>query len=241
MRAINPSQEIHSPTILRVFQSKAETRAFYNKIAKVYDLMAERSEEPVRQEGLAMLDAQPGESVLEIGFGTGHCLISLARSVGPTGKVYGLDLSDTMLEVARANLLKEGLATQVELTSGDAVHLPYPSECLDAVFMSFTLELFDTDEIPLVLTECQRVLRPKGRMVVVAMSKVGEEGVIMHIFEWTHQHFPNLLDCRPIFLQMALEEAHFRTVRAARRNMWVPVEIVLGMKTEGSDADGASA
>ena len=195
--------------------------------------MAERSEEPVRLEGLAMLDVRPGESVLEIGFGTGHCLISLARSVGPNGKVYGLDLSDAMLEVAQANLLKEGLSPQVELTSGDSVHLPYPSDSLDAVFMSFTLELFDTDEIPLVLAECRRVLRQNGRIVVAAMSKVGEEGMIVHIFEWTHQHFPNLLDCRPIFLQMALEAAHFCTARVERREMWVPVEIVLGLKTEG--------
>ena len=148
--------------ILRVFQSKAETKAYYDKISHVYDRLAEHSEGPVRRAGLEKLDARPGEKVLEIGFGTGHCLVSLAQSVGPTGKVYGLDLSERMCDLARDNLHKAGLADRVELTCGDAVRLPYPPDSLDAIFMSFTLELFDTPEIPKVLAECQRVLGAGG-------------------------------------------------------------------------------
>src|SRR5277367_4684067 len=79
-------------SIQRVFQSKAETREFYDKISHVYDLLAEHSEGPIRRAGLEKLSARPGEKVLEIGFGTGHSLVSLAQSVGPTGKVYGVDL-----------------------------------------------------------------------------------------------------------------------------------------------------
>jgi ubiquinone/menaquinone biosynthesis C-methylase UbiE len=88
------------PQILRVFQSKAETKAFYDKISHVYELLAEHSEGPARRAGLEKLAAQPGEKVLEIGFGTGHCLVSLAQSVGPTGTVYGLDLSEGMVRMA---------------------------------------------------------------------------------------------------------------------------------------------
>ena len=155
--------------ILRVFQSKAETKAFYDKISHVYDLLSEHSEGPVRRSGLENLDARRGEKVLEIGFGTGHPLVSLAQSVGPTGRVYGLDLSERMLDVTRDNLQKAGLAERVELVCGDAIQLPYPSDSLDAIFMSFTLELFDTPEIPKVLAECQRILRPGGRIVVVGV------------------------------------------------------------------------
>ncbi len=228
----NPHLESNSPNILRVFQSKDETRAFYNKIARVYDLLAERSEEPIRQTGLKMLGAHPGEKALEIGFGTGHSLAALARAVGLNGKVYGLDLSDGMLEIARENLSGEGLADQAELVRGDAAHLPYASNSLDAVFMSFTLELFDTEEIPMVLAECKRVLCPGGRIVVVGMSKVDEHGMILHVFEWTHQHFPNLLDCRPIFVRQALEDAGFFIPKSERRMMWIPVEIVLARKED---------
>ena len=216
--------------IMPVLQSRAETKAFYDKISRVYDLLAEHSEGPVRRAGLDKLDARPGEKVLEIGFGTGHCLVSLAQSVGPTGKVYGLDLSEGMLRVARDNLHKAGLAERVELACGDAERLPYPSDGLDAIFMSFALELFDTPEIPKVLAECKRVLRPGGRIVVVGVSKEGEGGVILHVFEWTHRHFPNLVDCRPILVRQALEEAGFRVERAERKMMWVPVEVVLAVK-----------
>ena len=121
------TQATDEPEIQRVFQSKAETKAFYDKISHVYDLLAEHSEGPVRRAGLEKLDARPGEKVLEIGFGTGHCLVSLAQSVGPTGKVYGLDLSEGMLDVARDNLHKAGLADRVELTCGDAVQLALPA------------------------------------------------------------------------------------------------------------------
>lgn len=228
-------QEGAQPEMLRVLQTKDETKAFYNKISRVYDLLADKSEQPVRQAGLEKLNAQRGEKILEIGFGTGHCLTALARAVGPTGQVYGIDLSDEMLKIAQENLRREGLDAWAELTCGDAVTLPYPSDEMDAVFMSFTLELFDNPEIPPVLAECKRVLCPSGRIVVVGMSKEGEGGIILHAFEWVHQHFPNFLDCRPIFVRQALDAAGFRIDSVEKRMMWVPVEIVLAVK-EGHGA-----
>jgi ubiquinone/menaquinone biosynthesis C-methylase UbiE len=216
--------------ILPVLQSREETRAFYDKISRVYDLLAERSEEPVREAGLRKLSAAPGEKILEIGFGTGHCLVELARAVGPAGRVYGLDLSEGMVSVAQERLRAAALADRAELTQGDAVSLPYPSGQIDAIFMSFTLELFDTTEIPQVLSECRRVLAPGGRIVVAGLSKEGEGGIILHAFEWVHQHLPNLLDCRPIFVRRAVEEAGFRVVEIERQMMWVPVEIVLAIR-----------
>jgi ubiquinone/menaquinone biosynthesis C-methylase UbiE len=223
-------RDYHQPGVLRVLQTKDETRAFYDKIAGVYDLLAERSEEPVRQEGLKMLDVQPGEKVLEIGFGTGRSLIELARAAGPSGRVFGLDLSEKMLQVARQRVNKEGLGHRVELACGDALHLPYPPGSLDAVFMSFTLELFDTPEIPRALAECRRVLREGGRLVVIGMSRVQAGGLMTTIFEWTHRHFPNYLDCRPILVRRALEDAGLRIVEHRITKMWINVEIVRGDK-----------
>jgi demethylmenaquinone methyltransferase/2-methoxy-6-polyprenyl-1,4-benzoquinol methylase len=232
MSATNSEQVGSQPEVLRVLQTKSETKAFYNKISKVYDFLADQSEEPVRREGLEKLNARPGEKVLEIGFGTGHSLVALAQAVGPTGRVYGVDLSDEMLKIAHENLEKEGLADRVELICGDAEKLPYAAEALDAIFMSFTLELFDTPEIPKVLAECNRALRPGGRIVVVGVSKEGEGGVILQVFEWTHKHFPNFMDCRPIFVRNALDAAGFRIESVENRTMWVPVEIVLAVKSE---------
>lgn len=223
--------------ILRVFQSKEEIKAFYNKIAGVYDLLSERSEQPMRAAGLEKLAVKPGESVLEIGFGTGHVLVELAKFVGPMGKVFGIDLSEKMVAMAQHALAKEDLAMgnkdladRVQLICGDAEQLPYGHQTMDAVIMSFTLELFDTSDIPRVLAECQRVLRPGGRIVVVGLSKEGKQGPVIRTLEWIHRRFPNLMDCRPIFVRRALETAGFHVEDSTVDHMWVPVEIVLATK-----------
>lgn len=216
--------------LLRVLKSKDEIRAYYNKIARVYDLLAEHSEGPMRKVCIDLLNPQPGESLLEIGFGTGHSLVELADRVAPGGTVYGIDLSDEMLKLARDLVTRRGVGDHVTLWQGDATALPLSSNSVDGIFMSFTLELFDTPEIPRVLAECRRVLVPGGRLAVVSVSREQPRDPLTRAFEWTHEHFPNLLDCRPIHASRAIETAGFRIDSSQVQRMWIPVEIVLGLK-----------
>jgi len=81
-----------------------------------------------------------------------------------------------------------------------------------------------------LLAECRRVLRPGGRLVVVGLSKEGKAGLALKTFEWTHRHFPNLIDCRPIYQRRAIEAAGFLIRESAVEHMWVPVEIVSAVK-----------
>ncbi len=230
MAPIVNDQEQEQPGVLRVLRTRDEAKSFYNKIASVYDFLSESSEEPVRRLGVEMLGVRERERVLEIGFGTGTSLLEFARLVGSQGAVFGLDIAEQTIDVAREKLRDAGVEDRVELTCADATTLPYQPDSMDAIFMSFTLELFDTPEIPIVLAECRRVLRSGGRAAVVSLSKEGEDGAILHIFEWTHKHFPNFLDCRPIFVRQALQAAGFQIELSERKTMWVPVEIVLGRK-----------
>jgi demethylmenaquinone methyltransferase/2-methoxy-6-polyprenyl-1,4-benzoquinol methylase len=220
-------------SIKRVNRSKEAARASYNRLSRWYDMIAGSTEKKYRDRGLEKLCAQPGEKILEIGFGTGHCLVALAKAVGSAGQVIGLDISEGMLTIARRRLQKEGLNDRTHLHLGDAASLNFiESGSLDGVFMSFTLELFDNPEIPRVLQECHRVLRLGGRLAVVSMTKTDPPGLAVRLYEWFHEHLPDYADCRPIFARQALEGSGFAIQDVSLSSMWgLPVEIVLGRKS----------
>lgn len=215
--------------ISRVTRPRRAAQATYDRISRWYDLLEGRWETPAREGGLSLLAAKPGETLLEVGVGPGHSLMALAQSVGESGKVCGLDLSPKMLAISQARAARSGLARSIALQRGDALQMPYESGAFDAGLMTFTLELFDTPDIDLVLKEFRRVLRAGGRLCVVSLSKAGGYSAMVKLYELGHEHFPNLLDCRPIFVQRALETAGFRIVVGQRALLWgLPVEVVLG-------------
>lgn len=237
MEPVEPVRPVPPGKIRPVTRSKRQARDAYDLLSRRYDRLAGWSERPSRLAGLRRLAAAEGERVLEVGFGTGQALAELAKAVGVSGKVYGLDLSDGMLEVAKARLWREGLMGSVDLRLGDGAHLPFGESSFDAAFMSFTLELFDTPEIPVALGECLRVLRPAGRLVVVALSREHRGKLLprafVRLYEWVHDRWPVSVDCRPIYAASEVRQAGFVDIGAEMRSMWgLPVEVVLGRKPE---------
>lgn len=222
--------EIIDP-ISRVTRSKEEAKVNYDRLSRWYDLLSGSREKKFKKVGLQKLSVREGEVVLEIGFGTGHCLLSLAQSVGSSGKVYGLDISEGMRNITFSRVEEAGLAHRVDLKLGDAAKLPFDDNSIDAIFTSFTLELFDTIEIPIVIQQCGRVLKSRGRFCIVAMSKKGKDSFAVKLYEWFHTRLPNYIDCRPIFVQKTLEDARFKILDATTMSLWgIPVEIVLAQQ-----------
>jgi demethylmenaquinone methyltransferase/2-methoxy-6-polyprenyl-1,4-benzoquinol methylase len=125
-----------------------------------------------------------------------------------------------MIHLAAARLRRAGLAQRADLVVADASAIPFADASFDAVFMSFSLELFDTPEIPLVLARCGRVLRPGGRIGVVSLSRAAPVRWTTRLYERLHDRFPATLDCRPIHGRLALEAAGFEQARSKVVPLW---------------------
>ena len=218
--------------ILRVNRTKAQAKESYDKMSGFYDYLTWAFERKYRNMALESLNIKRGETVLEIGFGTGHSLKRIAESVGEDGKVYGIDISSGMLEVSKQRLEEAGLLDRVKLQCEDVLKKPYKDNKFDAVFMSFVLELFDTPEIPKVLAEIKRVLKPNGRLGVVSMSKEDEDSILLRLYEWTHKIFPQYVDCRPIHVEQSIKDAGFGIAHREKVKLFgLPGEIVICVKS----------
>lgn len=111
----------------------------------------------------ALAELRPGEMVLDLGAGGGIDVLLSARRVGPTGKAYGLDMTDEMLALARENQAKAGVSN-VEFLKGEIEQIPLPDQSVDVIISNCVINL--SGDKPRVLAEAFRVLRPGGRFAV---------------------------------------------------------------------------
>ena len=158
----------------------------------------------------ALLDLKPGETVLDLGSGGGIDVLLSAGRVGPTGKAYGLDMTDEMLALARENQQQAGV-TNVEFLKGEIENIPLPDNSVDVVISNCVINLSANKDR--VLQEAFRVLRPGGRFAVsdvVVRGKV-PEAVRQSMLLW--------VGC----IAGAVEESDYRT--KLRDACFVDVEI----------------
>lgn len=133
---------------------------------------------------VALAELREGETVLDLGSGGGIDVILSGRRVGPEGSVYGLDMTEEMIELARRNVAEAGLEN-VEILRGEIEKIPLPDGSVDVVLSNCVINL--SPEKPRVLAEAHRVLRPGGRFAVADIVATGPvpDSLRRHIGLWS--------------------------------------------------------
>lgn len=184
----------------------------------------------------ALAELKPGEVVLDLGSGGGIDVLLSAKRVGPTGKAYGLDMTDEMLALANENRRKSGLAN-VEFLKGEIERIPLPDNAVDVIISNCVINLSgDKDR---VLREAYRVLKPGGRFAVSDVVVRGEVPAAIR------KSMELWVGC----IAGALSEADYRSKLATAGFTGIDVEVtrVYGvddarefLAAEGSDVDAVA-
>ena len=217
---------MNNKSVLRVRADDTAMKRIYTKFSKIMSLI-EKSEKSLRKRSFELLTLQQGEKVLEIGFGRGTALIEISKAVGEAGEVYGIDLTPEMVQITNQSLAKNHILN-VKVEEDDARNLPYTENHFDVVYMASTLELFDIPDIPVVLNEVKRVLKPTGRVCIVSIPREGcEDSLGVRIYEWLHRTFQSYASCRPIYVEDSIKRAGFKIMKTDIIGIFFPMKIVI--------------
>lgn len=151
---------------------KEQVADMFNSIAGRYDFMnrflSARTDIGWRKKAIRLLKKDNPKTILDVATGTADMAIMACKMLNPD-KITGIDISDQMLEVGRKKIEKEGLATKIELFTGDSETIKFAENTFDAVMAAFGVRNFENLEKG--LAEMLRVLNPGGQLVILEFSK----------------------------------------------------------------------
>lgn len=198
--------------------------AFYSRTGRVFEAWGRLVDSRARTRILQLCAVSDGDTVLEVGAGTGSQLVTLA-SANPSGRTVGIDLAEGMLREARRRLAAAGV-THAEVLRADARELPLDDDSVDVVVSAYVLDILAWDDIRRALMECCRVLRPGGRLVLCHVTP-GERRLHRLGDQLYGSGLPLTGNCRGIRLATLVAEHGFDQItREYRAQFLLPSEIV---------------
>ncbi|HMZ07254.1 MAG TPA: class I SAM-dependent methyltransferase [Anaerolineales bacterium] len=205
----------------------------YNRRSWVYSKTVAQMEWAYHLAALDKANIKTGEKVLEVAVGPGLTIVELAKRVGKETKIHGIDTSTGMLSLAEQNLRAHGFSN-FELKEADSRQLPFEDNTFDFLYNGYMLDLIPTQDMPKILTEFHRVLKPGGRMVLLNMSKRNESTKTTR--ETLYSTLPAKLvlyvlgACRPVLMEGVVKDAQFEKITRTYLEGKFPSEIVTAIK-----------
>lgn len=207
--------------------SAPEAQRFYDRIGSRYDWF-EFYEARAKEYALGALRISPGLHVLSVGVGTGKEHKKILSGITPGGVAFGLDISPVMLY-----LTKERTASPV--CQADARQLPFAEESFDRLYASYVLDLLPVPDLMDLVMHFKRVLKPSGRMVIIALTEGVDAASRALVATWKGIFALNPAlcgGCRPLELLELVQQAGFKEVeREVIVQLGVPSEIITAIKS----------
>ncbi len=207
----------------------------YNRRSWVYSKTVAQMEWAYHLAALDMANIKAGEKILEVAVGPRLTITELARRTGKETKIYGIDTSTGMLELAKQNLITHGFSN-FELKEADSRKLPFEDNTFDVLYNGYMLDLIPEQDMPQILREFYRVLKPGGRMILLNMSKRDE--TVKTSRETLYSILPAkfvlyfLGGCRPVLMKDVAKTTGFENVIRSFLDGKFPSEVVMATKPQ---------
>ncbi len=208
-------------------------RRSYNRLSRFYRVLVAPFEYKARQAGLMAAQIRPADSVLEVAVGPGLAFLEILKRVDRATLVYGVDLSPRMLDQTARAVRRAGYRN-VDLREADARHLPFADNMFDVLLNNYMLDLIPLNDMPMILSEFRRVLKPGGRLILVNMSKpdAHSRSGLERLYRWLpNRAVPGIMGgCRPVLMEEPTRAAGFQAVTRRFIPNAIPSELVTAQK-----------